>query len=189
LVIIAESPFDLDRLIDELQLWNNTKPWAAICTKGAGNALAVPDVFQSDPKILVAVQRDEPAKKWLSDLSTHLMRPLCVLQVPNDVDLKINDIDDWFRYGGAEQSRLSELIAVALAYPQKPTLILPSAGVPIISCAKILFKGLAKQKTYFVRNDELVTPRESSDGLYLRPLLKTEFASELERPFDLRKYF
>jgi hypothetical protein len=188
LVIIAESPFDMDRLIDELQLWNNTKPWATVCTKGAGNALSVPDVFQPETKILVLLQRDEPAKKWLSDLSAHLMRPLYVLQVPPDVDPKINDIDDWFRYGGADQSQLSELIGIALTYPQKPILILPSAGVPIISCAKILFKGLAKQKTYFVRNDELVTPRESCDGLYLHPLLKTEFASELERPFELKKY-
>src|SRR5262245_31386431 len=135
-------------------------------------------------------------KKWLADLGTHLMRPLCVLQVPDSVDEgrkesdpKINDIDDWFRYGGADQSQLSELIGVALAYPRKPTLILPSAGVPIISCAETLFKALAKQKTFFVRNEELVTPRESSDGLYLRTLLKTEFVSELERPFELKKYF
>jgi hypothetical protein len=85
LVIIAESPFDMDRLIDELRLWNSTNPWAAICTKGAGNALAVPDVFGPQSKILVAMQRDEPAKKWLSDLSTYLMRPLCVLRVPNNV--------------------------------------------------------------------------------------------------------
>jgi hypothetical protein len=87
------------------------------------------------------------------------------------LNAKINDIDDWFRYGGANQSQLRELIGVALAYPQKPILILPSAGVPIISCAETLFKGLAKQKTHFVRNEELVTPRESSDGLHLRTLL------------------
>jgi DNA polymerase-1 len=188
LVIIAESPFDMDRLIDELQLWNNTEPWAAICTKGAGNAWAVPDVLRPEAKILVAVQRDEPAKKWLSDLGTHLMRPLCVLKVPNDADPKINDIDDWFRYGGADPTKLKELLKVALAYPRKPILILPSAGVPIISCAEILFKGLAKQKTHFVRNGELVSPRESSDGLHLRTLLKTEFATDIERPFDLQKY-
>ena len=166
LVIIAESPFDMDRLIDELQLWNTTERWAAICTKGAGNALSVPDVFQPEAIILVAVQRDEPAKKWLSDLGTHLMRSLYVLQIPNDVDPKINDIDDWFRYGGADQSQLSERIGVALAHPQKPTLILPSAGYPIILCAETLFKGLAKQKTHFVLNEELVAPRESGDGLY-----------------------
>jgi hypothetical protein len=178
----------MDRLIDELQLWNSTERWVAICTKGAGNALSVPDAFQPEAEILVLLQRDEPAKKWLSDLGTHLMRPLCVLEVPNDVDPKINDIDDWFRYGGADQSQLSELIAMALAYPQKPILILPSAGVPIISCAETLFKGLAKQKTHFVRNEELVAPRESGDGLHLRTLLKTEFATDIERPFDLRKY-
>ena len=86
LIIIAESPFDMDRLIDELQLWNSNKRWAAICTKGAGNALAVVDVFQSEAQILVAMQRDEPAKKWLADLGTHLMRRLCVLQVPDSVD-------------------------------------------------------------------------------------------------------
>jgi hypothetical protein len=50
LVIIAESPFDMDRLIDELRLWNSTKPWAAICTKGAGNALSVPTYFNQMPK-------------------------------------------------------------------------------------------------------------------------------------------
>jgi hypothetical protein len=77
--------------------------------------------------------------------------PVCVLQVPDSVDKrrsdpKINDIDDWFRYGGADASQLGELIVVALAYPRKPTLILPSAGVPIISCAETLFKALAKQK-------------------------------------------
>jgi hypothetical protein len=195
LVIIAESSFDMDRVIDELQLWNSDKRWAAICTKGAGNALAVPDVFQPEAQILVAMQRDEPAKKWLADLSTHLMRPLYVLKVPDSIDKgrkesdpKINDIDDWFRFGGADGSQLGERIAVALAYPRKPTLILPSARVPIISCAETLFKALAKQKTFFVRNEELVTPRESSDGLYLRTLLKTEFVSELERPFELQKY-
>jgi hypothetical protein len=46
---------------------------------------------------------------------------------------------------------------MALAYPQIPILILPSAGLPIIWCAETLFKGLAEQKIHFVRNEELVT--------------------------------
>jgi hypothetical protein len=47
---------------------------------------------------------------------------------------------------------------------------------------------MAKLKRYFVRNGELVVPLETTNGISLRPLIPAEFASEIERPFDLQVY-
>jgi hypothetical protein len=72
--------------------------------------------------------------------------------------------------------------------PAQPVLILPSPYTRVIDCAAECFKGWAKRKTHFVRNGEFVVPEETKNGISLRPLLPAEFASEIERPFELQVY-
>jgi hypothetical protein len=73
--------------------------------------------------------------------------------------------------------------------PKKPVLILPCAHMTIKDSAKECFTRLAKLSTYFVRNGELVRIVESDYGPRLEVVLKTEFISQIEGPFELQKYY
>lgn len=79
-------------------------------------------------------------------------------------------------------------ITTVTAPPAKPKLLLPSNFTTIIESAKNCFEGLAKTGHYFVRNGALVTPEESENGgLQLLTLSDSQFSSEIERTFDVRK--
>jgi hypothetical protein len=71
----------------------------------------------------------------------------------------------------------------------KPPLILPCAHRAIDQSAKDCFQGLAKLKIYFVRNGEFVTVEESDLGIRLKVILKNEFISLIEGPFELFRYY
>ena len=195
LLLVAESPFDLHRVIDELNFFENSKSWCAICTQGSGNAKAIDDVFMRGVMVIAIMQNDEPAQQWYSDLSSHLMRPLYILRTPWDVNLgkkkdetKIADIDDWFRYGGATHDKFMEQVNLALRFANKPVLVLPSAGVEISSTAKTMYGGYRKLETRFVRNNEFVEPWTTDQGLVLHVTLPAELCSDLEKDFELKQW-
>jgi hypothetical protein len=68
----------------------------------------------------------------------------------------------------------------------KPLLILPGGEQTIKASARECFQGMAKLRSYFVRNGEFVTLGENGN---LKVLLPKEFISRIEGPFNLVKLY